>query len=802
MMKRTVLLLGLLAAATMTVHAGPQEEVEKALREGLPEVALVKLEAMRPADEAGVRWVALKRAEALLRRGDAEGALRALPGEAPPALRIGIARARKDWEGVLTLTAQVDTEAAPILLARVEALARLGRRPEAIALLERSGDEPALRLCLSEQWLDAGEAARAKEVLETISAQKTEEAALKGWRRVLEARILLAEGRAAAALERLAGMGEGEAELAPELRLGALFATAEAHRQLGDPAKAASLLERFLWDHREAAEIGQVFERLDAVYASDEGVSYAALDQMARRRSRLRAGYAVYYRARAFLRSQRGDRALRLLAPFAETYPGHPILARALLLRGQLQAEGGETAAALETLEEAMRAAGDERQRGEIEMATATAQYQAGEFVLAATLFEAAGARDPSLRAEATFRAALCWLHQGNRERFEADFRLLHEAADPRAEGLLLEEARLLASRGDPGTADRLRRFLLLFPRSPLRPQANFLLAEWELTTGQPDTAAHYLEAANPAGEKPALPGEATDALAIFVADAREGRDDEKIVERCRRYLREHPEGARRLEVRMKLGEVFFRQGDFAGAQNEFETVARESPGTPLAEGALYLAGQAATRSMSAKGTERALALFEEVARSGGGLRFQARLAQAALKNQSGQPGEAILLYDAVLEAAPPKEIRFAALAGKARSRAEQGGKEALEAALDLYRKLATEAAETAEAGTAGEETLWRSQALYQSGRTLEALERPEEALAAYYDVLESGREQPQEYFWYYKAGFEAGRLCETLRNWEGAIAIYRKMAALEGPRREEAHARMAQLRLEHFIWE
>ena len=78
----------------------------------------------------------------------------------------------------------------------------------------------------------------------------------------------------------------------------------------------------------------------------------------------------------------------------------------------------------------------------------------------------------------------------------------------------------------------------------------------------------------------------------------------------------------------------------------------------------------------------------------------------------------------------------------------------------------------------------------------------PEEALAAYYQVVENGATQPQEYFWFYKAGFDACRLSESREQWKSAIAIYQKMAAIKGPRAEEAKARMTQLRLEHFLWE
>ena len=60
------------------------------------------------------------------------------------------------------------------------------------------------------------------------------------------------------------------------------------------------------------------------------------------------------------------------------------------------------------------------------------------------------------------------------------------------------------------------------------------------------------------------------------------------------------------------------------------------------------------------------------------------------------------------------------------------------------------------------------------------------------------GRNTPR----FYKAGFEAAHILEAQEQWKPAIAIYQKMAALEGPRSDEAKNRITDLRLKHFIWE
>ena len=80
----------------------------------------------------------------------------------------------------------------------------------------------------------------------------------------------------------------------------------------------------------------------------------------------------------------------------------------------------------------------------------------------------------------------------------------------------------------------------------------------------------------------------------------------------------------------------------------------------------------------------------------------------------------------------------------------------------------------------------------------------PAGALATFYRILEfnPSPDRPPEFFWFYKAGFNAARLLEEQQKWEAAAAIYEKLVAANGPRSEEANARLGQLRLEHFLWQ
>ncbi len=784
------------------------ESVRSPLKEGLAEVAVVRADRLlsQSPDPATKAEIEIVRAEALLAAGKPEEALLQLrqPGSDlhAPLLAGRVYSALGRWEEALAAF-----EAAPrkeAIFGAAEALAHLGRLSEAIALLEEKADSrPVTRLRLAELYLQNGALEACESVLKKVKTTLPYE---EQWRQYLLGRRMLAAGHPAYAVDPFAGVytqsGAVRSPTAapPRLQMGALLGLSAAYEALEQPDLADELLEAFLWKHPHAREQAILFRRLDELYRAQEDPSLSALERMAQHDPPIRAGYAYYYLAKGYERRGEIDRALEALTGDGTRFSGHPICAEALLLKGHLLTMKGDSQGAQNVLEEAMRAAKDDGLRAEIEMASATAFFEAGEYVLAATLFRAAGERAPVFREQAIFNAALSWLHQGNHPRFMEHYMELSRIAPEgryRRE-LLLEEGLLEAREKQPQAEETLHRFLRDFPDNPRIADANLALAELRFAANDLKGASQYRLAVNNGSEEPATRRQ-SDYLAIFIADAAQPRQSEqnrKVIDLCRSFLETHRDAPQRGEVQMKLGEVFFRQGDFPSAQAQFEAIAREDPGSPLAGRALFLAGQAAMKSMDAGGIDRALVLFEEVAqKEEGELRFHARLQQALAQTLLERPQEAILLYDTVLDAAPPDDIRFAASVGKAENLVQLGNTDPkqLEAALALYEKLVLEF---------NARVVWRNQASYQKARLLERLERPDEALAAYYDVLEKGASQPEEYFWFYKAGFDAGRLCETRQQWKNAVAIYSKMGALEGPRSEEARTRLSKLRLEHFIWE
>jgi tetratricopeptide (TPR) repeat protein len=259
----------------------------------------------------------------------------------------------------------------------------------------------------------------------------------------------------------------------------------------------------------------------------------------------------------------------------------------------------------------------------------------------------------------------------------------------------------------------------------------------------------------------------------------------------------------------MKLGQVYFRNEDFANAQTQFETLAQENPSDPLADEALILAGQSSVRGMSAGGIVHALDLFSRVAKGAGPLRLYARQEQALLEVREGHYKDAVIIYDDILRSNPDTALRLASLCGKADCLvANEGepspsptvpaasGTDSCAAAMTLYDQISTDPDVTAP---------WRDQALYKKGRCLNKQGLVDQALAAFYDVLNTpattAQQQP-DFFWFEKAGYDAAAILEARSQWPGAISILEKVARAGGPRSTAARKRADQLRLEHFVWD
>jgi outer membrane protein assembly factor BamD (BamD/ComL family) len=790
-------LFGLVAPAAFAADA--LTPIRTALAEGLPQIAADQARAVlraRTLDPA-VRTAATHLlAEAQIALDQPAAALATLDALDDPAARLLRAHAFAqggEWEQAREAYAAAGS---PVGVA--EAHQALGDTAQAIARLEpvvKSGAPVAVQLRLAVLYLEQRQPAQARQLLGRIKAREPGD---KLWARYIEGRLHLLEKQPAAALATFREVLAAPAHLNDNLHAAASLGVAEARLATQGHEAADKELETFIWRHPESAWLELVFRRLDQIYAGEKNPPESELQKWAAKPPARRAALARFYVAKLQMRARKWDKALASLDAFLQASPNHRFAAYAELLRADAFLEKDALEKAVRALEAAARLAKTDAQRAEIELRTGLVHLRQREYLLAAAALDRAVERGGATREVAAYNAALAWLGQENYERAaEERARLAEFGASAELRGtLVLEEGLARARQRDPAALAVLDHFLADFPQHPRAGEARLARAEIAFLAGSLDAAEKLLRVTGPLTANAEIDDEAA-LLAITLADAKQPRDEAAVIQLALDFLRTRPQSKLVPDVRMKLGQIYFRQPDYPNAETQFATLARETPASPYAEGALFLAGQAAARTLNPGSEERARAHFDAVVQRNGALKLHAREQQALIQSRLGKEQEAVALYDLILEAkpAPEPDLRASALLGKGEALAALGRKAPaqLEAALATYTTLAFD--ETAAFSA-------RQQALYHRAQVLEQLGRKPEAFAALHELLERNAAATQrEWIWYYKAGFDAARQHEQSARWPEAIALYEKIARLEGPRAAEARDRAKQLRVEHFVW-
>ena len=802
------------AIGQIKTGAGGGTEIAEAARpvdEGVPEVAVYQLQKL-VSRLSGADAVKAKEklAEALIA---ARRSTEALPLLDEPVLRDStsgkflraqaFAALNRSSEALQLYREVANNNSVPQRAAAAfgagEMLRALDRADEAIRAYHALENDPrfgiSAHLREAELFIAKQDSAMAKHILD---GTQTKIATDKRQKRLLHARIELLNQRpekAVGLLDSLVKKPEGESR---ETAIAALFAMADAHLQMNTPEAGDDYLEDFIDRHPVDPALPQVFAKLDQVYRAERKPPRNELEKWARDAAQPRRGFARWYLAQSELRAGRREEAIRQFEQIRRTTPVPAVLAPALLQYARLQIEAGRINEALAILSEAGKTNPTPQVREQIDFESGRAMYAALKFQDAADRFETLGNDRSALAPAALVNASLASLRADDKTKTERDkAELVRRGQVDEAAEVALEQAVISAERGEKNAGPLLQDFVRRFPDHPRVSEAQMALAEMAYHSSPPklDEAEKNLAAAR-ATHPTELAVEHADYLAIWLADAR-GADSDRVIVSARDFIRAHPNSPLVAEVRLKLAESHFRRQDFASAQTEFETLAQENPKSALTEQALFLAAQSAMASMASQSLDHALELLTQVVAMNGEFRWAARNEQAAIERRLGKSQDAQALYDEVLKGDARAAEKREALCGKADIFFEQANANAanLDRAVGIYDQLANEAAN---------QPHWRNQALFKKGVCLEKESDRDGALATFYRILEfnPSPDRPPEFFWFYKAGFNAARLLEEQQKWEAAAAIYEKLAAANGPRSEEANARLGQLRLEHFLWQ
>lgn len=667
-------------------------------------------------------------------------------------------------------------------LGEARMLEALGQSSQAAAVLEALAAEPdaqpstsldLARIYVSDRKFEP--ALRVLDGLPELSGIQRDRAEF------LKAQITLDRGNADLALSIFDETLKSED---PAIRSGSLIGAAEALVLSGRASEAEQRLEAVIDGSPNDPRIGEVFAKLDELYAAGKDATGTELRRWARdKEHRSLATYATFYQARQDLRTGRVPQALEGFQRFANQQKGHSLRGKSMAAAVQILLAEGRTAEAAEVLRPTNELAPNDPSRVELQFLLGNIYLASNRASAARATFLSVARRSPRLEAAARDNAALAEALGGE----------VPKTALPGAEGTISEEAAL--TRALIGAREQRDGAALLklgnsAEEPSIRARAEFAAAEFAWVEGDPDEARLRLQRV---ANSPDVPSSESDAFAVFLADDGTREGDRKVTRLAREYLASHSDAARAPEVRMKLAEVLARLGDHRSAWIEFESAARDSRDRSIQAAALFFAAQSAARSLDKQGAEQSILLYEEVVRDGGPLAGRARFEQALLQSALGRSDDALVLLDRLIADTGDPALKTSALIEKGDTLFSQNDPAKLKEAIAVWMQVAREG---------GVSVADRNETLTKSAAAHEKLGESDAALSRYYQVIESPSESEPEYFWYYKAGFEAARLLESQGRWQEALVVYQKLSASKGPRASEAESRVKRLRLENFIWE
>jgi outer membrane protein assembly factor BamD (BamD/ComL family) len=810
--------IGLIGLMSLLAPLAPAEispefaEASRPLAEGVPEVAVVRLQALlnRSLPDAEWRLVAEKLAEAQVAAKKPEDTVVLLADARVrelPWAKFWRAQAFADlnrWAEALALYEELTTDEASrfrggATFGAAEMLCALGNREEALRklnlLLHDKEWAIQAQLRAAELYIELGDAPEAQRLLEQM--KPTSVAQRREWR-ALRGRLELILQRPERAIGIFQTLLKRPERAAHATLMAALLGTIEARLQQKTPEAGDGVLEQFIDLHPADPDLPLLFEKLDELYQTEHRPSRNELEKWVRRPEQPRRTFARWYLARLEIRAGRTERARQLFSDLRRSSIS-PTVAPALLEFAQFEVENRHFDDAIAILDDARLLHPKPTLVARIDFLSAQAHYLAKRFDTATAAFEQIAHSNSLWTKAALFNASCGWLQLGNHARFLVDYNDLEQlGGDKEARAnLRLQEGLMRAANGDKKAEASLQQFIRDFPKNPRVSEAWVALAELAFHASPPRLDEARKNLAHAAESAPTVAAaERADYLSIWVEES-EGGNETKVIELAKRFLQQHGLSPFAPEVRMKLAELYYRRQDFANAQTQFEIIAQQNPGDSLAERALFFAGESAMSSMGEHSLDRAIVLFDEVVQKNGALRWSARNEQALIERKLGKTKAAIALYDEVLRSDAPQSEKREALCGKGDIFFEMGGSANYKQAIEIYDQLVSDK---------NEPSHWRNQALFKKALCLEKKDDRAGALETFYKILEdsavAGRpDGERELFWYYKAGFNAARLLEEDSKWESAAAIYERLAAAGGNRSEEAKARLNHLRLEHFLW-
>lgn len=558
-----------------------------------------------------------------------------------------------------------------------------------------------------------------------------------------------------------------------------------------------------------------LLERIASNARTDDSLLNSVLAWTADSTRPERQGYALYFVAQQLHKANRDGYAMGFVEAVIQLQPKHPKASDAMRLAMQIHGARHCDTRVIELAELWRRDFGGGG-GSVVDFLVGMNCFTRGEFREALGFFEKAADLEGDLarRRRALYNAAMCAIKTGEKAVLASLMTQLAQAAPAEEHGkksggetaadVELDRALQLASKVDPAAGEELAAFVKNHPDHPRWAEAQVALAEFSLLDVPPriKPATEALDAAARIKHDSALQ-ERMDYVHLWLREAMQ--DLPGVARAGMIFIAAWPNSGRLDEVRMKVGEAYYRLENFLSARTQFELLVKNSPDSPYADTALYFAGKAAMKLGSvgsAEGLNAAITTWEELSQREGPLATAARQQQAIAKRLQGNNAEALKLLDELLENSQIQgDQRYGIQCDKAELLVSMGRKDAsrfAEAETLLRDMLKDKALPLA----------WSARAGVLLAKALKDQAHNAEALEACYDVVTNGTNflsqpaTPTEYQWFYRAGFMAVELLKDDQKWEAAAKMAEKLARTGGDRAKEAAEKANEIRLKHFLWD
>jgi tetratricopeptide (TPR) repeat protein len=500
------------------------------------------------------------------------------------------------------------------------------------------------------------------------------------------------------------------------------------------------------------------------------------------------------------------DRAIGILESLLVAYPASPWIPAANGQLGQLYARTGKTDQAIKALNNCIGTSADPE-------LVRTARSQLGSVLLKQTKDYAGAAAQFALISDgadasaenAAYNFLLAQAYLGKNDIFtkaEADF----EKRFPKSSYLkllALTQGRLLAGAGKTDDAKAVYRKAIAAAGTGADQEALLnALADLQYQTNDLEgtlATCNLIVAQFP-----------NDALAaaqrgVLVSYELKKLTDDQVEQALVQLAQKYTNAPGAPEAYFRLGEFYFDHQDYVRAQDAFQQLIANYPNGADVDKAYYFAGQAAFKHQD---YAAARALLEKVPDSSA-FKPDARLWEGRVYQQqiSGDGtmlnfNQANTFYDAVLatEKTGPRFVDASLFKGECLFALGSKDPANYSLALTTFDQILK-----SKEGTIAD----RNQADVSAGKCLEKMDRTDEAMARYLDVLygrvagdNAGPPAPPEFFWQFEAASQAGGIREAQKDWRGAIEVYRRAEQIGGAHAPYFHDLVNKLRRDNYIYE